>query len=121
VPHVVGMITDRDICMSALFSGKPLADLRVADAMSRSVRTCRPSDRPAEVERVMREQQIRRVPVTTRTGELLGIVSLADFAIDAGRRGAVGPVGGTLAAICERSRSRAAARASARTNSAMSL
>ena len=26
-PRVVGVITDRDICMSALFEGKPLRDL----------------------------------------------------------------------------------------------
>jgi CBS domain-containing protein len=104
-PHVVGMVTDRDICMSALFQGKPLSELHVADAMSRSVYTCRPTDRPAEAERVMRGQQIRRVPVTSRSGELLGILSLADLAVDAERNGgAASTVGGTLAAICEPAR-----------------
>jgi CBS domain-containing protein len=105
-PHVVGMITDRDICMAALFEGKPLRELRVANAMSREVRVCRSSDQPAAIERLMRERQIRRVPVTDDNGTLVGIVSLADFARAAERRNdAAGisgtEVGDTLAAIVE--------------------
>jgi len=41
----VGIITDRDICMHALFRGKPLGELRVEQAMtkhsSHAVRTTR--------------------------------------------------------------------------------
>jgi CBS domain-containing protein len=103
-PHVVGMITDRDICMSALFGAKPLNELRVADAMSREVYVCRPSDSPTAVERLMRERQIRRIPVADESGRLLGIVSLADLA-RTGRRPTTDisetEVGETLAAICE--------------------
>lgn len=104
-PRVVGMITDRDICMSALFEGKPLCDLRVASAMSRRVLVCLPSDQPARVERVMRERQIRRVPVTDESQNLLGIVSLADLARAAQRQSkAAGitetQIGDTLAVIC---------------------
>ena len=103
-PRVVGVITDRDICMSALFEGKPLRDLQVASAMSRSVLACRPSDLPARVEHVMRERQIRRVPVTDESQNLLGIVSLADLARASRQSGTTGitetEVGDTLAAIC---------------------
>src|SRR5262249_46024920 len=60
-PRVVGIVTDRDICMSALFGGKPLAGLRVADAMSREIHICRATDSPVAVERIMRDRQIRRV------------------------------------------------------------
>lgn len=110
-PEVVGMVTDRDICMCALFQGKPLRELQVADAMSREVYACRPNDRPVEVERVMRTRQVRRVPVTDRRGRLVGIVSLADFARDGGQSSeSVAPeVGETLAAICAPARSRPAA------------
>ena len=107
-PQVVGMVTDRDICMCALFQGRPLRELRVADAMSREVYTCRPSDRPAEVERTMRRRQVRRVPVTDREGRLVGIVSLADFARDASVETPASEIGSTLAAICEPPRNRSA-------------
>jgi CBS domain-containing protein len=107
--HVIAMLTDRDICMAALFQGRPLRELKVADAMSRDIRVCEVDDRPEDVELLMREQQIRRVPVTDADGELVGIVSLADLARAArGRAGSRKPgvvserdVGHTLAAICE--------------------
>lgn len=103
--RVVGMLTDRDICMAALFTGKPLGELRVYEAMSRDVRGCGPRDRATQVERAMRERQIRRVPVVDEEGGLIGIVSLADIARASGapREAAAvsdAEIAGTLAAIC---------------------
>jgi len=108
-PRVIGMLTDRDICMAALFQHKPLRDLKVADAMSDDIRVCEIDDRPEDVELLMREQKIRRVPVIDDSGALIGIVSLADLARAARGRptsrkqGSVSErdVGHTLAAICE--------------------
>jgi CBS domain-containing protein len=108
-PRVIGMLTDRDICMAALFQGKPLHELKVADSMSRDIRVSKVDDRPEDVELLMREQRIRRVPVTDEDGTLVGIVSLADFARAAMGRAASRKregfserdVGHTLAAICE--------------------
>ena len=113
-PRVIGMLTDRDICMAALFQGRPLHELKVADAMSREIRVAKLDDRPEDVEVLMREQRIRRVPVTDDNGGLVGIVSLADFARAArgratSRRSDVvseQEVGHTLAAICEPGRPR---------------
>ncbi len=105
--RVVGMITDRDICMSALFQGRALHELRVSGAMAKEVRTCAPADSFTNAERIMREQRIRRLPVI-RDGILLGIVSLADLARQAARaqthpysqvKGE--EIGITLASICE--------------------
>jgi CBS-domain-containing membrane protein len=103
------MLTDRDICMAALFQGKPLHELKVADAMSRDIRVCDVDDRLADVEQLMRETKIRRVPVTDEAGGLVGIVSLVDLARAAhGAMTTLDPeavseddVGHTLAAICE--------------------
>ena len=107
VQRVVGVITDRDICMDALFQGKALKDLRVGEAMSKSLTTCRPSDSLAQAERVMREARVRRLPVVNADGALLGMVSLADLAREAVREHALPrkevtetDVGNTLAAIC---------------------
>lgn len=106
--RVVGVITDRDICMSALFKGKPLHELRVSDAMSRQLHTCRPEDSLADVEKKMREAQIRRLPVVDEQGALVGMISLADLAREAAREDTAPQkeitemeVGDTLAAICQ--------------------
>ena len=108
VQRVVGVITDRDICMSALFEGKPLKDLRVNEAMSKSLTTVRPSDSLAQAERVMRDSHIRRLPVIDRDGALIGMISLADLAREAIRERShprkevtENDIGNTLAAICE--------------------
>src|SRR5690606_19878396 len=108
IERVVGMITDRDICMCALFNSKTLSELRVFDAMSRHLYTCRPSDKLADVERKMRDARIRRLPVIDDSGALVGMISLADLAQEAARERAAtsreiseSEVGDTLAAICE--------------------
>lgn len=105
---VKGVITDRDICMSALFQGQPLSALHVADAMSRQAQVCGPSDSPAEVERMMREARIRRLPVVNAQGSLLGIITLADLAREAERESSLpsraitgNEIGMTLASICQ--------------------
>lgn len=107
--RVVGMITDRDICMCAWSQGKPLADLRVATAMSKQAYVCRPGDTPADAERIMREAQVRRLPVIDEDDTLVGVISMADLAEEAAReRAASSPsvteaeVGDTLAAITKR-------------------
>jgi CBS domain-containing protein len=78
--RVVAMITDRDICMAAYTTGRPLADLRVYEAMSHSLQACKPGDTVSEVEAVMRKNQLRRLPVVDDAGSLAGILALADLA-----------------------------------------
>jgi CBS domain-containing protein len=108
ITRVVGVITDRDICMCALFKNKPLQELRVSDAMAKQVQTCSPNDSLADAEKTMREARIRRLPVIGDEGALVGMISLADLAQEAARERAATSqeiteteVGDTLAAICE--------------------
>lgn len=77
---VIGMLTDRDICMAAYTRGLALADASVGSVMSRDVCICNPSDNiPAAAER-MRERQIRRLPVIDDDQRLVGILSMSDIA-----------------------------------------
>jgi CBS domain-containing protein len=85
--HVLGMITDRDICMCALFEGRPLGELRVNQAMTTQVRCCEPNDTLELAERFMTEGRIRRLPVVNAGRELVGLISLADLARDAATLG----------------------------------
>ena len=58
--RTVGVITDRDICMRAMFSGKALQELRVEEAMAKQVLTCQPSDTLDHAEKVMRGGPVER-------------------------------------------------------------
>jgi CBS domain-containing protein len=104
--RVVGILTDRDICMTANERGEPLASISVRDAMSTHVRSCKSSDEIAEAELRMRTFRVRRMPVID-DGRLVGLVSLDDVAL-AAERGQGKPgfpsaaeVVHTLAAMCE--------------------
>ncbi|MGH7819024.1 MAG: CBS domain-containing protein [Candidatus Binatia bacterium] len=107
--RVLAMLTDRDVCMAAYFQDRPLSTLHVSDAMSNQMYTCSPGDSVQDAERLMRERQIRRVPIVDETNRLVGILSLNDVARAAARprearkKQAVKPseVGETLATICE--------------------
>jgi CBS domain-containing protein len=77
---LVGVITDRDVCMGAYTQGRVLSDLPVRNSMSRAVFACRPSDPIEDVIRCMADHQVRRVPVVDAKGGLVGILSLDDLA-----------------------------------------
>lgn len=104
---IVGMITDRDITMCALFKGKALHELPVSDAMSGEVFFCHASDSLMQVEKIMRMSKIRRLPVFDQHESLVGLISLADLAQEAARERALvtkeiteNEVTATYAAIC---------------------
>ena len=78
--RVVGVITDRDVCMAAYTKGRLLADVAVATAMSSSVRTCSPDDAIGSALAIMATAQVHRLPVVDGTGHLVGLLSLADVA-----------------------------------------
>jgi CBS-domain-containing membrane protein len=77
--HVRGMITDRDICMAALTTGRPLTELRVRDAMGKDVATTRPGDSLHEAEMIMRSRRVRRLPVLDEQNRVIGILSCNDL------------------------------------------
>lgn len=106
--HLVGMLTDRDICMAAYFQGAPLSSMLVGGAMTMEVFTCRPDDSIASAEATMREHQVRRLPVVAAGGDVVGILSLNDIAGEAARQHNVrkeevtfSEVGETLRAVCQ--------------------
>jgi CBS domain-containing protein len=78
--RVVGMITDRDICMAGYFQDRPLSDIQVRQAMASQIVACRPEDDVKTAERLMRDNQIRRLPIIDREGHLMGVVSVNDLA-----------------------------------------
>ena len=78
--RLVGIVTDRDVCMAAQLQGAPLHELRVSSAMARDVKTCSARDTPVTVQAIMQQNKIRRVPVVDELGRLVGIVTLGYLA-----------------------------------------
>ncbi|HYB92402.1 MAG TPA: CBS domain-containing protein [Candidatus Binataceae bacterium] len=81
--HVIGMLTDRDICMSAYIQGVQLTGALVTSAMSKQVFSCKPEDDIATAEKLMRDKQVHRLPVIDDQRRLVGVISLNDIAREA--------------------------------------
>lgn len=101
--RVLGLLTDRDVCMAAWSQGRALSELRAADAMSKQVAACAPGDEIENALAILRERQVRRLPVTDARGRLVGLLSLNDAARAASAKGELSfqAVASTLAAICQ--------------------
>lgn len=78
--RLVGVITDRDITIRATATGADPGSCRVDQAMTPKVDCCLADDDVKRALQVMREKQIRRLPVLDRDHRLVGTVALADLA-----------------------------------------
>jgi CBS domain-containing protein len=104
--RAVGVITDRDICIALTEKDRRPSEMTVNEAMSRSVLACRPEAHVRRALAAMREKRIRRLPVIDAEGELAGILSLNDVALQADGTGVATGVSysdvvHTLQRICE--------------------
>ena len=79
--HVMGMITDRDICMAAATKNKPASDITVWETISGKVYTCQLSDDVHTALDIMKREKVRRLPVVDEDGVLQGIVAMNDFVL----------------------------------------
>jgi CBS domain-containing protein len=84
--QLAGMITDRDIVVTAVADGKDPRTTKVREAMSSAVFYCFEDEDVNEAARTMQEKQVRRLVVLNRDKRLVGIVSLGDLASEFGDR-----------------------------------
>jgi CBS domain-containing protein len=82
---VIGMITDRDICIAAATRSKPPAEIRAGDVIGGNggVHAVKPDDDVRVALRTMRKHRVRRLPVVDQQQQLAGILSINDLAINA--------------------------------------
>jgi CBS domain-containing protein len=78
--HVVGVITDRDICIAAATRPRTEGEIPVKDVLSKAAYTCQPSDDVRAALETMKTRKVRRLPVVEQGGRLVGIVSIHDIA-----------------------------------------
>jgi CBS domain-containing protein len=78
--RLLGVITDRDVCMAAFTRGAPLGAHTIESAMARRVYTLAPTDSLAKAHELFRVRQLRRLPVVDAGGVLVGVLTVQDVA-----------------------------------------
>ena len=87
--RLIGVITDRDICIAAATRSASPSDLLVRDAMAADVAKCRKTDDVRTVLATLKDRRVRRLPVVDDQERLVGRRSLNDLVAHAEcRRGA---------------------------------
>ncbi|MFN7588259.1 MAG: CBS domain-containing protein [Planctomycetota bacterium] len=78
--HVlVGVLTDRDLCMATYTQGRPLSEIPVTAVMARMLRTIKPDDTLATAMGVLQQAQVHRLPVVDARGVLVGLLAVNDL------------------------------------------
>lgn len=80
--RLVGLITDRDIVVRALSEGRDAREVRAEEIMTNDLHSAHPNDRVIDAIRTMGDKQVRRIPVVDDQGNLRGIISMADVALE---------------------------------------
>ncbi len=76
--RIVGMITDRDICLAIGAADKKLSAVKAGEIIGGKVIACAPDDKIKTVLKKMRKYQLKRLPVIDKNGEIAGILSITD-------------------------------------------
>ena len=79
--RLVGIITDRDIAIRAVSKGLDPLKTRVGDCMTADITFVHPSSTLEEVQQIMENLQVRRVPIVNDDQIVCGMVSVADIAL----------------------------------------
>ena len=94
--RIVGIITDRDLCMAAAMKPRPSTEIRVAEAMSSGdVAVVQEDGFLEDALALMADRRVRRLPVLNAVGDLVGILSLNDAVRAAEKHG------GEARVLCE--------------------
>jgi CBS domain-containing protein len=79
--QVGGIVTDRDIVVRGVADGRDPESATVSEVCTSGVETIEPEASVDDALRLMREHDIRRLPVV-KNGRPVGIVSLGDLAVE---------------------------------------
>jgi CBS domain-containing protein len=76
---VVGVITDRDICMAVATRHRRAEEIMVGDVVSEALHTVHPQQDVHAALEIMKSRRVRRLPVVDRAGSLQGMLSINDL------------------------------------------
>ncbi|MDR1693460.1 MAG: CBS domain-containing protein [Oscillospiraceae bacterium] len=75
-----GMVTDRDIVLRCVATESDPQTMRVREIMTRGIVSVSPEDDVREAAHKMANEQVRRLPVVSAGGSVVGMLSLGDMA-----------------------------------------
>jgi CBS domain-containing protein len=82
---LIGILTDRDVCLALASRARKPDELPVGDVMSRKVYTCSPDDDTVAALTAMQQHHVRRLPVVGADGRIVGMLSIDDIVSRMGR------------------------------------
>ena len=78
---VVGVITDRDLCMAAATKNRLASEITVREVMTGAVHNCHPNNDVKSAIKTMQSEKALRLPVVDDDGRLQGVISMNDIMI----------------------------------------
>ena len=78
---VIGVVTDRDLCIALGTRNRLAGDIAVWDVASGKVFACEPEDDIHAALAMMARSKVRRLPVINTAGKLEGILSMDDVVL----------------------------------------
>ena len=81
--ELVGIITDRDICMGAAMRDRVPSSVSVEEVMTGTLFSVSPDDDIHLALETMKKNKVRRLPVVDDEGKLQGLVSMNDVVLNA--------------------------------------
>jgi CBS domain-containing protein len=78
--RLVGIVTDRDIVLKVVAAGRNPEQTPVKEAMTPNPVSCKEDDDLDYALKLMKERQVRRMPIADGSGRLTGIIAQADVA-----------------------------------------
>lgn len=95
---LIGVLTDRDIVMRVVASGRDARATKVGEVMTPNPVVCSPEDATEAALERMASNQVRRMPIVDGRGTIVGIIAQADVAT---RLGSAEQTGHVVEAISE--------------------
>jgi len=82
--RLLGMITDRDICIAAATNHKDIARIKVGEVTTGEVQSCAPETSVRDALKIFEQARVRRLPVVDEDNKLQGILSISDIVLHTG-------------------------------------
>ncbi|MGD8393918.1 MAG: CBS domain-containing protein [Candidatus Eiseniibacteriota bacterium] len=79
---LIGLLTDRDVVTRVVADAKDPDATEVREVMTPKTWTIREDQEVEEAAKLMRDKKVRRLVVLSRNGELAGVLTLGDLAVD---------------------------------------